>query len=273
MKTNILICLLAFPFSLFSQGITVDFSVPADTMIYDFFQNDSVTISNVNVISNGLDLAFFDKGNTDFLIGAGIVLSTGFADQIPNPSYMFASIGLGLAGDSDIESIDGFASFDAVTIEFDFVPTNNQLLDFKYIFGSEEYPEFVNSAFNDAFLFLVSGPGITGPYSNNVKNTAMIPFEDIPVTINTVNDQSFSQYYVDNTFGTDIVFDGYTTLLPANFMVQQGETYHAKIVISDVSDGVFDSGIFLGYNSLGNCLLYTSPSPRDLSTSRMPSSA
>ena len=32
--------------------------------------------------------------------------------------------------------------------------------------------------------------------------------------------------------------------------------------------------IFLGLNSLSNtCLLYTSPSPRDLSTSRMPSSA
>ena len=31
----------------------------------------------------------------------------------------------------------------------------------------------------------------------------------------------------------------------------------------------------LGYRYLGhwNCLLYTSPSPRDLSTSRMPSSA
>ena len=32
-------------------------------------------------------------------------------------------------------------------------------------------------------------------------------------------------------------------------------------------------GIFLGDNHLKNCLLYTSPSPRDRTRSRMPSSA
>lgn len=252
MKTNILICLLALPFSLFSQGFSVDFSVPADTMIYDFFQNDSVTISNVNIIANGLDIAFFDRGDSDFPIGAGIVLSTGDASTIPNYAAEFISSNLGLPGDSDIESITGITSYDAVTIEFDFVPSDDQLLDFKYIFGSEEYPEFVGSIFNDAFLFLISGPGINGTYSNNAMNTAMIPNEDIPVTINNVNHQSYTNYYIDNEQGDVIAFDGHTTLLPANFMVQQGSMYHAKIVISDVGDGVFDSGIFLGYNSLGN---------------------
>ena len=34
---------------------------------------------------------------------------------------------------------------------------------------------------------------------------------------------------------------------------------------------LFTSG--LGYSAINTCLLYTSPSPRDLSTSRMPSSA
>ena len=41
--------------------------------------------------------------------------------------------------------------------------------------------------------------------------------------------------------------------------------------------GVISRGDTLGFisslNELTNCLLYTSPSPRDLSTSRMPSSA
>ena len=36
---------------------------------------------------------------------------------------------------------------------------------------------------------------------------------------------------------------------------------------------IFDANGFVRNDHWGNCLLYTSPSPRDLSTSRMPSSA
>ena len=36
--------------------------------------------------------------------------------------------------------------------------------------------------------------------------------------------------------------------------------------------GLINFGI-MGYTALGGCLLYTSPSPRDLAVSRMPSSA
>ena len=36
---------------------------------------------------------------------------------------------------------------------------------------------------------------------------------------------------------------------------------------------IYNCFMFLGSNDLKYCLLYTSPSPRDLSTSRMPSSA
>ena len=51
------------------------------------------------------------------------------------------------------------------------------------------------------------------------------------------------------------------------------EKIRGSITLS--SEGV-NSAISFNYNQYGlinNCLLYTSPSPRDLSTSRMPSSA
>ena len=44
-------------------------------------------------------------------------------------------------------------------------------------------------------------------------------------------------------------------------------------IIASAMDGVVDVGMAVKLSQLGACLLYTSPSPRDLSTSRMPSSA
>ncbi len=252
MKTNLFFFLSCLPIFCFSQGFTVDLSVSADTMVYDFFQNDSVTISNVTTTSNGINIGFFDKGDTDFPVSAGMVLSTGNVTEIPGLGGDFISANLNILGDDDVTFVTGIGTNDATIIEFDFVPTTDQVLDFKYSFGSEEYPEFVNTTFNDAFLFLVSGPGLEGNYSNDAENTAMIPDSDLPVSINTVNDGSFPEYYIDNTNGSDIALDAYTSQLPAQFMVQAGEMYHAKIVIADTGDSAFDSGIFLGYNSLGN---------------------
>ena len=246
-----LILLLVSQF-IIAQEFVVDFSVPAEEMVYDFFKNDTVTISNVMVNSTDVSIGFFDKGDTDFPIGAGIVMSTGDASYIPFPFDFFGSSQNYLNGDPDIDVAGMALSQDAAAIEFDLVPTNDQLLDFKYVFASEEYPEFVGSVFNDAFLFLISGPGIDGEYSLNSFNAAMIPNEDLPVSINTVNEFSFPEYYNLNTGQMEFAFDGYTTELPAEFMVEAGETYHVKIVVGDVGDSVFDSAIFLGYNSLGN---------------------
>ena len=53
-----------------------------------------------------------------------------------------------------------------------------------------------------------------------------------------------------------------------NLMLQQ------NLLRKVIGFNIMDSAVFLLLASLGYiCLLYTSPSPRDLSTSRMPSSA
>ena len=55
-----------------------------------------------------------------------------------------------------------------------------------------------------------------------------------------------------------------------------GHVDHGKTTLTAAITKVMaDAGRadFSAYDQIDNCLLYTSPSPRDLSTSRMPSSA
>ena len=56
--------------------------------------------------------------------------------------------------------------------------------------------------------------------------------------------------------------------VPANLLTG-GITPQQQPVLDGVTPVLIQNNTLL----LGNCLLYTSPSPRDLSTSRMPSSA
>jgi hypothetical protein len=120
------------------------------------------------------------------------------------------------------------------------VPTGDTLL-FNFSFGSEEYPEFVGSGFNDIFAIYLTGPGF--PLATNV---AALP-DGTPVAINNVNIGINDLYFYANegNNGQFVTYDGFTTNLTAFAVVVPGSTYHFKVAIADVADMAFDSGVFL----------------------------
>lgn len=256
--------LICFSISLKAQ-LFIDTSYTAEEMVMDFFDNSCVTPSNIVYTGGESSLAFFDAGNTNMSIPAGIYLSTGNVFDAIGPNTESATSGqVNSPGDGDLDNLlNGFQTYDASVLEFDIFVTGDQL-DFSYIFASEEYPEFVNSGFNDIFAFFVSGPGISGLY-----NIAMVPNTSDPVSINTINSTTNAPYYVDNTNGQDISFDGFTTELSASISTMPNETYHIKIAIADVSDMVFDSGIFLGIESLCGDPLLVPPAQSNVSIDDM----
>jgi gliding motility-associated-like protein len=137
-------------------------------------------------------------------------------------------------------------------LEFDFFPLDNTVT-FQYVFGSEEYPEYVNAGYNDVFGFFITGPNpLGGNYTNT--NVALIPSTTIPVAIDNVHSGSHPAYYVDNQNigGTTIVLDGFTTVLTATTNLVPCQQYHIKIAIADAGDGVFDSAVFLQANSFSS---------------------
>lgn len=232
-----------------------------------------VTINNFKYRGANGAAGFFKNISTNPNLGidSGIVLSSGYVETgfagsnigINNRASFVASSNLGvLGGDADLGAIITGRILDPTVLEFDFVPFGDSVA-FKYIFGSEEYPSFNCTTFNDVFAFFISGPGIAGN-----KNMALVPGTNIPVTINSINDGTapintslcramgagspFTQYYVNNSTSTNISYNGFTRVLVASAKVQPCQTYHLKIAIADVGDRINDSGVFLEAKSLNS---------------------
>jgi gliding motility-associated-like protein len=261
--------------SLLSLFIIIGFSAKAQLevqqeAVQDLVQNvllgQGVTATNITFRGNVTQFGSFNGANSNIGLNRGVILATGGITVALGPNNQGgASVPTGGSqdGDPDLAIVAGTTQGqirDVAIIEFDFVPVGDTI-SFKYVFGSEEYPEYVCSNFNDAFAFFLSGPGFNGPYSLGAENIALIPGTAIPVAINTVNPGvsgqfgtpggcppgglANAQFYVNNANGQTVQFDGFTRPLVAKAAVQCGETYHIKIAIADVFDGNFDSGVFL----------------------------
>ena len=267
------VLLLALCTSVHAQLVT-DPTVTPEEALVDYLLGEGVEVSNITFSGDLNQIGSFDATNTNIEIPDGIMLATGnisFAIGPNNSGSSSLDGGNSGAGDPDLTQLSTFNTNDAAILEFDFVPTGDSLI-FNYIFGSEEYNEYVCGSVNDAFGFFLSGPGIDGPYSDDAVNLATIPNpiladETIPVTINSVNNGSAgfagsaancnqvspqwnlnTEYYVDNENNADITsvqLDGFTVVLTARAQVQCGATYHIKIAIADAGDTAFDSAVFL----------------------------
>lgn len=223
-----------------------------------------ITIANARLTGPGIASGRFKTTASNLGLDSGIVLTTGRAATANSPGMnggqaQQASTDNGEPGDTDIDRLIGRVglSFDACALEFDFLPIGDTLY-FRYVFGSEEYPDYVCTEFNDAFAFFLSGPGIV-----QRKNLALVPGTNIPVAINSINSgrpgptgdirfcsgmgagSPFWQYYFDNAGGTTVTYNGFTTVLSVKSVVTPCQWYRMKLVIADISDGVFDTGVML----------------------------
>ena len=197
----------------------------------------------------------------------GIILTCGNAIDVQGASpATFISTSNGAPGDADLTALISstnpmLVSTDACVLEFD-VEVLGDSLTFNYVFGSEEYDEYVCSNFNDVFGFFVSGanPG-GGVYAN--QNVALIPGTTTAVSINSVNNGSVGTSGTPGSPGcntansaffngtvTDIVYDGNTVALESKIYTVPCTNYHFKLGVADGTpntflDQSFDSGVFV----------------------------
>lgn len=249
------------------------------TQLAQALVGSGVTVTNATLICRESGAGFFTATAQTLGIGQGVVLTSGYAQDpdgfgfdISSPNDAGGTTGGFdlLPGDPQLQTLAANTTFDACILEFDVVPQGDTI-KFDYIFGSEEYNDYVNAGFNDVFGFFISGPGILGQ-----QNIAVVPGTSVPVAIDNVNCGSYSQYYVCNdpwdpfgggcsgacpnsptTWGAE--YDGLTTMLTAKAVVQPCQSYHLKLGVADVGDEVLDSGVFIKQGSLTSATVEASP--------------
>ncbi|MBT8189557.1 MAG: choice-of-anchor L domain-containing protein, partial [Bacteroidia bacterium] len=259
--------------------ITVD---PGNTAPFDFeniienvFLGNGVEIVDVKYFGDPKAVGVFANAENVIGLNRGIIMTTGHATDAVRNSGEFANEDTtqDQLDDEDLESllVNNIDLIDIAKYEISFIPTSDTLR-FRYVFASEEYPDFVCTSTNDVFGFFINGPDPDGG-SYDFKNIALVPdpsdpsmntFLDFPVSVNFVNggmpgnsvpvspyceeplgSLDFSLYYNESNPGMGPVYNGYLDIFIAEAAVIPCELYTIKIAIADGRLGDFDSAVFL----------------------------
>jgi gliding motility-associated-like protein len=216
-----------------------------------------ISVSNATINTQAAAAGTFQSNGSNIGLPGGVLLTSGEVANAIGPNI---STGIttshGAPGDAQLNALSSpFMTEDACILEFDIVAICDTI-QISYVFGSDEYDEYVCSDFTDVFGFFISGPGIVG-----TQNIAVIPGSATPISINTVNigapgmfssfplpgncNTTNSGYFTTNNTGTTVEYDGFTVPLIAKSAVIPCSTYHIKLAIADAGDDALDSGVFL----------------------------
>ena len=232
-------------FSIPVHAVTIT-SMDSGANLAQALVGSGVTVSNVTYTGATAASGYFTGGVAAGIgIESGIVLTSGYASNLNGTSNTSDSItGINnLGGTPYLDAlVPGYNTYDATVLAFDFVSEGTEAY-FAYVFGSDEYDEYVGSKYNDVFGFFVDGTAVS-------DNVALIPGTTTAVAINNVNNGSYSAYYNDNDpdMGAPYPFeyDGFTDPFVASIEgLIPGTTHHITLAIADAGDYSYDSGVFL----------------------------
>ena len=244
---------MANPFTVFSGGNN---SALTSALLAP---NSGISINTSSLVLNasGSDAVNFYDGSLSGLgIGSGLLLTSGTTPGTSNTVGWFGKdnhVWQYLNGDTDINavvaSVFSSYSYDATTLSFDFTATDPTAtsVSFDIVFGSDEYPEWVDQ-YVDCAIVMVNG-----------VNYALFnhdPNHPLSVVSSNLAAGYFQNNAVDPVTGLSflpIEYDGVSHVLKIVAPIKGGgEINHIKIGIADTGDHIYDSGIFLANFSAGN---------------------
>lgn len=228
-------------------------NVSALTMANAIFGNGTTVVgASLNVPNSSTAKGLYANGQLSPGVTpatSGIILSTGdvrsFTQASGDPNRLAFTSGDSNGTDNDalFNAIAGAQTFDGVWLNVDFIPTGS-LMTMRFVLSSEEYPEYVNSDFNDVLGIWVNGayvPLVVGSGESSVNN---------------INAATQENLVLDNTtdaFNTEM--DGFTITLSLTMQVNPGVVNSIRIGVADTTDNRYDTNILIPADSVQTVLV------------------
>jgi hypothetical protein len=179
----------------------------------------------------------------------GVILSTGRASDFTNTtgssnqSNNTSTNTPGANNDAQFNALAGTNTFDASILTVDFIP-DGDTLSLQFIYSSEEYPEFVNSIYNDLVGVWVNGAPVSlavGDGASDIGN------------VNATNNVNLYQDNTNDDYNTEM--DGFTVTLTLTLNVNPGVVNSIRIGVADVGDSNYDSNLLIAGGSIQSDVL------------------
>jgi len=226
-------------------------------------QQESYVLNHVNQVGDSLSMGVFSQGTDSGLpVDQGLLFTSGkVVDAIGPNERENTTTQWSNSGHPLLDEVAGRETFDASGLEIYFTPTKDVALSYGFLFGSEEFEEFVGSPFNDsAGIFITALKSPSDGYENGFKpvNVAKA-FNGADLAVNELATKNPSgsvsgKYYDANPCCGDMnwEYDG-SSLLSQSKSVEllAGMHYYIGIMVADASDGLYDSAMAIGLDGSG----------------------
>lgn len=208
---------------------------------------EGVTVVGASYTGPSTSSAIYSNGNLAAGVtpsNTGVIFSTGDVRNFtqswgdPNRASGTSTNTYGIDNNSQFNAIAGTRTYDAVWMDVDFIPTGD-VMTIQFVFASEEYPEYVNSQFNDVVGVWVNGthvPITVGNGRTSVNN------------INQATQANLVNSNLNDAYNTEM--DGFTVTLTLTMEVNPGQVNSIRLGIADTSDAQYDSAVLIAGNSV-----------------------
>ncbi len=221
-------------------AITVTPSSDAD-YLGGIILGSGITINSASFIGASGSAGKFTGGTAAGIgIESGILITSGAAMNVNGTANTADDITTdnNAPGAAFLDAlVPGYTTHDAAYLTLTFTTAGGDLF-FNYVFGSDEYNEYVGSSFNDVFGFFLDGQAVA-------NNIARLP-DGTAVAINNVNLGQNAGLYNNNENGAyPFEYDGFTGVLTASALDLASGEHTIMLAIADSGDEILDSGVFI----------------------------
>ncbi|MEP3784289.1 MAG: Hint domain-containing protein [Ascidiaceihabitans sp.] len=230
-----------------ASELPIDTSANATQMAETIF-GDGVTVTGATYYGDNDSSGIYTNGDSvspGVTPGdTGVIMSTGDADDFTNSNGQAnqdnntSTNTSGINNFGQFNTAAGSRTFDASVLDVDFIPTGD-LMTMKFVFSSEEYPEYQDSLYQDFVGVWINGSLVPMSVGNGDTD---------PGNINSGQNQNL---YVDNAnsdYNTEM--DGFTVTMTLTIPVNSGVVNSIRIAIADVTDSQYDSNLLIAGDSV-----------------------